>query len=356
MTHLVGVLKPLVSVTALFVGIVYLLAFTSQNRARHRFDSVCPSIGTQTSIRLPNQAIILAEISCHPRELSTGLMNRNTLPANRGMLFIYQKPGHHRHWMYRCPLPLDIIWLDRARRIVEIRSDAPPCQSSFPFTCPMYGTTKEAKYVLELDAGAARAAGSTCMTSSTSPLLRCRRAVRQWIPQTQSPKVSLALWEQQGTRFFGRREKTRAERSIPPMYLNRIQLIGFTGKDAESRTIRNTQRVSFSVATSESWHDENGDWQKKTEWHNCIVWGGKLADFARTLEAGSYLLVEGKLVKREYDREIQAGKGAVKVPATAVEIIANKIVKLARPTKNSNVSESTERPYAVEENAETAIA
>lgn len=52
-------------------------------------------------------------------------MNRNTLPENRGMLFIYQKPGHHRHWMYRCFLPLDIVWLDGARRIVEIRSDAP---------------------------------------------------------------------------------------------------------------------------------------------------------------------------------------------------------------------------------------
>ena len=136
------------------------------------------------------------------------------------------------------------------------------------------------------------------------------------------------------------------------MYLNRIQLIGFTGKGAESRTIRNTQKVSFSVATSESWQDEHGDWQKKTEWHNCVVWGGKLAEFARTLETGSYLLVEGKLAKREYEREIQAGKGAVKVPATAVEIVVNKIVKLARPAKYTGASESSDEVYSAEENAE----
>ena len=83
------------------------------------------------------------------------------------------------------------------------------------------------------------------------------------------------------------------------MYLNRVQLIGFTGKDAESRNIRNTHKVSFSLATSESWQDENSTWQKRTEWHNCVVWGGKLAEVAAVLESGSYLLVEGKLTKRD---------------------------------------------------------
>ena len=117
------------------------------------------------------------------------------------------------------------------------------------------------------------------------------------------------------------------------MYLNRIQIIGHTGKDAESRNIRGTHKVSFSVCTNESWQDENGDWQKKATWHNCVVWGGNVADFACTLEKGAYLMVEGKLVKREYEREIQAGRNSVKVPALAVEIAVTKIIKLSRPTK-----------------------
>jgi single-strand DNA-binding protein len=117
------------------------------------------------------------------------------------------------------------------------------------------------------------------------------------------------------------------------MYLNRIQIIGHTGKDAESRNIRDTHRVSFSVCTNESWQDENGDWQKKATWHNCVVWGGNVADFACTLEKGAYVMVEGKLVKRDYEREIHAGKSSIKVPALAVEIVVTKIIKLSRPTK-----------------------
>ncbi len=135
------------------------------------------------------------------------------------------------------------------------------------------------------------------------------------------------------------------------MYLNRVQLIGFTGKDAESRNIRTTHKVSFSVATSESWQDESGSWQKRTEWHNCVVWGGKLAEFASGLESGSYLLVEGKLAKREFEREIQTGRGTVKVPEKVVEIIVNKIVKLARPAK-STPSDSAEDSYEADETVE----
>jgi len=152
------VLNPLVATAVLLVGIVYLLAFTSRTTATHRFDAVCPAIGAQTSIRLPNQTMISAEISCRPRGLSTGLMNRNTLPANRGMLFIYQKSGDHRHWMYHCSLPLDMVWLDAGKHVLEIQNDVPPCQSGIPFACPTYGTTKEAKYVLELNAGIVSAA------------------------------------------------------------------------------------------------------------------------------------------------------------------------------------------------------
>jgi single-strand DNA-binding protein len=145
-------------------------------------------------------------------------------------------------------------------------------------------------------------------------------------------RFSLALGA--GHSLFGCPEKTGQKAKVKQiMYLNRIQIIGFTGKDAESRNIRGTHKVSFSVCTNESWQDEKGDWQQKATWHNCVVWGGRVADFASTLEKGAYLLVEGKLVKREYEREIQARKSSVKVPALAVEIAVSKIVKLARPAK-----------------------
>jgi hypothetical protein len=76
--------------------------------------------------------------------------------------------------------------------------------------------------------------------------------------------------------------------------------------------------------------------------------------FACTLEKGAYLLVEGKLVKREYEREIQAGKSSVKFPALAVEITVSKIVKLAHPARAHDDGVETGEPvFSAEENEST---
>ena len=87
------------------------------------------------------------------------------------------------------------------------------------------------------------------------------------------------------------------------MYQNRITLIGFLGKDADTRTTRNDSRYTvLSLATKASWKDHDGEWQSRTEWHRCIVWG-KLGDFAATLTKGMHLQVEGELRSREYQRD-----------------------------------------------------
>ena len=55
--------------------------------------------------------------------------------------------------MFQCIVPLDIIWMDRNRRIVEISADTPPCTSTNPDNCPSYGGKFDARYVLELNGG-----------------------------------------------------------------------------------------------------------------------------------------------------------------------------------------------------------
>jgi hypothetical protein len=61
--------------------------------------------------------------------------------------------------------------------------------------------------------------------------------------------------------------------------------------------------------------------------------GRSFGGFRLQVGARCYLFVEGKLVKREYERESQAGKSSVKVPALAAEVRESKIVKLARPAQ-----------------------
>ena len=87
------------------------------------------------------------------------------------------------------------------------------------------------------------------------------------------------------------------------MYLNRLTLIGFTGGDAETKTISNGSTfTAFSVATQRSWKNSEGVWESRTEWHRCVSFG-KLADFAATLKKGAHVQVEGELRSREYEKD-----------------------------------------------------
>ncbi len=87
------------------------------------------------------------------------------------------------------------------------------------------------------------------------------------------------------------------------MYLNRLTLIGFTGGDAETKTITSGSTfTAFSVATQRSWKNSEGAWESRTEWHRCVSFG-KLADFAATLKKGAHVHVEGELRAREYEKD-----------------------------------------------------
>ena len=64
--------------------------------------------------------------------------------------------------------------------------------------------------------------------------------------------------------------------------INKVELRGTLGRDAESRTTQGGHRfVGLSIATSEKWKDRQGAWQEKTEWHRATVaFNDELADLA----------------------------------------------------------------------------
>ena len=87
------------------------------------------------------------------------------------------------------------------------------------------------------------------------------------------------------------------------MYMNQLTIIGFTGQDADFHFIQNgTPVTTLSVATKESWKNDQGEWQSRTEWHRVVAFG-KLAEYAKTLPKGSHVLVQGALRSREYDQD-----------------------------------------------------
>lgn len=83
--------------------------------------------------------------------------------------------------------------------------------------------------------------------------------------------------------------------------LNRVQLIGNLGRDPELRyTKSQTPYAKFSLATTEEF-TSNGEKQKKTMWHNLVVWGKQAEIADRYLRKGKQVFIEGKIEYREYD-------------------------------------------------------
>jgi hypothetical protein len=90
--------------------------------------------------------------------MQRGMMFRDSLAPDRGMLFVHGTPGRYAYWMFQCLIPLDIIWMNADRKIVEISADTPPCHGEAS-TCPNYGGHQSSLYVLELGGGMARRYG-----------------------------------------------------------------------------------------------------------------------------------------------------------------------------------------------------
>ncbi len=105
-------------------------------------------------VTLPNGRVIRAEVMLDlaPIDMQRGMMFRDSLAPDRGMLFIHSKPGLYTYWMYQVKIPLDIIWMDQNRRIVEISTNTPPCKT-VASQCPTYGGHEQSRFVLELAGG-----------------------------------------------------------------------------------------------------------------------------------------------------------------------------------------------------------
>ncbi|GAB3740980.1 DUF192 domain-containing protein [Silanimonas algicola] len=90
-------------------------------------------------------------------ERARGLMYRESMPADHGMLFVHENEAPLAYWMKNTKIPLDILYFDAERRLVSIQRGVPVCTAGD--RCPSYPSRGPAKYVLELNAGRSDALG-----------------------------------------------------------------------------------------------------------------------------------------------------------------------------------------------------
>lgn len=101
---------------------------------------------------MPSGAIYKLELALTPEDQAQGLMFRENLPPNTGMLFVFPSAEPHHFWMKNTMIPLDMIWMDEGGKVLFVSANTPPCKAD---PCPTYGPDGPARQVLEIAGGMA---------------------------------------------------------------------------------------------------------------------------------------------------------------------------------------------------------
>jgi len=107
--------------------------------------------------------------------------------------------------------------------------------------------------------------------------------------------------------------------------LNKVQLIGNLGKDPEVRYTQSGQSVAtYSLATGETWKDQSGQKQERTEWHNIVAWG-KLAELSqRFLNKGRQVYIEGRIQSRDWTDQSGNKRRTTEIIATNIVLLGSR--------------------------------
>ncbi len=118
--------------------------------------SACATAGGDSWVELKGKRFIV-EVADDDAERARGLMFRDELAADHGMIFIHDEEAPQSYWMKNTKIPLDILYFDHSRKLVSAQQRVPPC--SLGDGCPPFASEAPTLYVLELNAGTAESLG-----------------------------------------------------------------------------------------------------------------------------------------------------------------------------------------------------
>jgi len=110
-------------------------------------------------VSFPNGREIEAEVADTPEKLLVGLAFREALPANGGLLYIFESTGQNHLWTKGYRFPVDMMWVDESHHIVGLKENVAPCLEA---DCPKYSSSPEAvRYAIQTEAGFIKREGVT---------------------------------------------------------------------------------------------------------------------------------------------------------------------------------------------------
>lgn len=108
------------------------------------------------------------------------------------------------------------------------------------------------------------------------------------------------------------------------MSLNKVMLIGNVGKDPEIRFVGTDKVANFTLATTESWKDRNGETKETTEWHNIVVWRKQADVVDNYVKKGTQLYIEGKVTTRKWKDQNGNDRYTTEIQAQSIQLLGKK--------------------------------
>ncbi len=139
----------------LVLGLLAVSCVVSTSASSHNQEGMVGQVlPVSATVKISDQMIQL-EVAKTAAEQAMGLMYRDSLPDNRGMLFLFNPPRTVGFWMKNVRIPLDMVFM-LGGRVVDVAHGVPPCQTE---PCPIYGPAGAVDQVIELRGGRAKELG-----------------------------------------------------------------------------------------------------------------------------------------------------------------------------------------------------
>ena len=121
--------------------------------------------------------------------------------------------------------------------------------------------------------------------------------------------------------------------------LNKVILIGNLGQDPEARfTPQGTAVCNLSIATNESWKDQNGEMQDRTEWHRVVMYGRMAETATEYMKKGQMVYVEGRLNTREWEDQNQIKRRTTEIRCDNFTMLGKRSDPSGPPSANPDSS------------------
>ena len=107
--------------------------------------------------------------------------------------------------------------------------------------------------------------------------------------------------------------------------VNKVMILGNLGQDPELRNTTNGKAVAtLRVATTDTWNDQSGQRQERTEWHTIVVWGRTAENCGQYLDKGRSVYIEGRLQTREWQDKEGQKRQTTEIVANTVQFLGGK--------------------------------